>query len=125
MLNLESLPRLQALIAEQSLDGWLIFDFHGRNPVASAVLGTAIVGTRRVFVKIPRLGVPIALVHEIDRELWRSWPQEWSKRVYVRREDLESEVTALVSGERLALDYSPRGSVPYLDCVPTGVKDWL
>lgn len=129
MLNPESLPRLQALISEEHLDGWLLFDFKGRNPVASAVLGSknasGIAGTRRVFVKIPRVGVPTALIHEIDSELWRNWPGEWSKRVYIRREELESQVAALVGGERLALDYSPRGSVPYLDCVPAGVREFL
>jgi hypothetical protein len=54
MLTPESLPRLQALISGQNLDGWLLFDFKGQNPIASAVLGTWIVGTRRVFVKVPR-----------------------------------------------------------------------
>jgi Xaa-Pro dipeptidase len=125
VLTLESLPRLQALIADQRLDGWLLFDFKGRNPIASAVLGNWIVGTRRVFVKIPRSGAPVALVHEIDKELWLNWPKEWIKHIYIRREDLETEVAALVSGERLALDFSPRGAVPYLDCVPAGLKDFL
>jgi Xaa-Pro dipeptidase len=125
MLTLESLPRLQALIADQRLDGWLLFDFKGRNPIASAVLGNRIVGTRRVFVKIPRSGVPVALVHEIDKELWLNWPKEWIKHIYIRREDLETEMAALVSGDRLALDFSPRGAVPYLDCVPAGLRDFL
>lgn len=125
MLNPESLPQLQALISEENFDGWLLFDFKGFNPVASAVLGKWIAGTRRVFVKIPRVGAPIALVHEIDRELWRAWPRDWIKRVYIRREELESEIAVLVRGERLAIDYSPRGAVPYLDCVPAGARDFL
>jgi len=33
------LERLQGLIAESGTDGWLLFDFRGRNPIASAVLG--------------------------------------------------------------------------------------
>jgi len=125
VLTPDSLPRLQAMIAEQELDGWLLYDFKGRNPIASAVVGNWIAGTRRVFVKVPRKGMPIALIHEIDKELWLDWPKEWTKRVYIRREDLEGEVATLVNGERLALDYSPRGSVPYLDCVPAGLRDFL
>ena len=125
MLTPQSLARLQELISDQNLDGWLLFDFKGRNPIVSAVLGDWMIGTRRVFVKIPHNGVPIALVHEIDNELWRNWPKTWIKRVYISREQLETNVKALVQGERFALDYSPQGAVPYLDCVPSGLKDFL
>jgi Xaa-Pro dipeptidase len=69
MLTPETLPHLQVLLEEQNLDGWLLFDFKGRKPIAVAMLGKGIIGTRRVFVFIPRSGVPIALIHEIDAEL--------------------------------------------------------
>jgi Xaa-Pro dipeptidase len=119
------LERLQGLIAESGTDGWLLFDFRGRNPIASAVLGSAIVGSRRVFVLIPRAGSPVALVHAVDAELWRGWPSQWTKRVWVRRETLAEELGALVRGKRLAVDISPNGAIPYLDGVPAGVADWI
>ena len=125
MIRPAELERLQGLIAESGTDGWLLFDFRGRNPIASAVLGSEIVGSRRVFVLIPRAGSPVALVHAVDAELWRGWPSQWTKRVWVRRETLAEELGALVRGKRLAVDISPNGAIPYLDGVPAGVADWI
>ena len=74
MIGPRELARLQPLVAEAGVDGWLLFDFRGRNPIAAAVLGDEIVGSRRVFVLIPPAGPPTALVHAVDAELWRGWP---------------------------------------------------
>ena len=125
MIGPGELERLQGLITESGVDGWLLFDFRGRNPVASAVLGSEIVGSRRVFVLIPRAGSPIALVHAVDAELWRGWPSRWTKRVWVRRETLAEELGSLIRGKRLAVDISPNGAIPYLDGVPAGVAEWF
>ncbi len=125
MISPNELDRLQALIAQAGLDGWLLFDFRGRNPIAAAVLGDEIVGSRRVYVLIPRQGAPFALVHAIDQENWRGWPARWSKRVWVTRETLSAELGALVRGKRLAIDYSPQAAIPYLDGVPGGVVELL
>ncbi|MGC2330884.1 MAG: hypothetical protein WA581_05490, partial [Candidatus Acidiferrales bacterium] len=125
MLTPATLPHLQTLIVEQDLDGWLLFDFRGRNPIASAALGEWIVGTRRLFVFIPRSGVPVALIHEIDREVWRDWPADWNKSVWVRQRELEQLLALLTKELRVAVDFSPRGASPYLDCVPSGVIDLL
>jgi Xaa-Pro aminopeptidase len=125
MLTPADLPRLQPLIADAGVDGWLLFDFRGRNPIAAAVLGGQVVGSRRVYVLIPPEGPPIALVHAVDAELWRWWPAGWTKRVWVTREQLGSELGALVQGRRLAVDYSPLGAIPYLDGIPAGVAELL
>jgi len=89
------------------------------------VLGPEIVGSRRVYVLLPPSGPPVALVHAVDAELWRAWPGEWPKRVWVTREELATELGALVRGRRLAVDWSPRGAIPYLDGVPLGVAELL
>lgn len=125
MLTPTDLARLQSLIAGAGVDGWLLFDFRGRNPIAAAVLGGEIVGSRRVYVLIPPDGPPTALVHAVDAELWRGWPSQWTKRVWVAREELTAELGALVRGKRLAADYSPNGAIPYLDGVPAGVAELL
>jgi Xaa-Pro dipeptidase len=119
------LARLQPLISAAGVDGWLLFDFRGRNPIAAAVLGTDIVGSRRVYVLIPPSGMPVALVHAVDAELWRDWPATWIKRVWVTREELSKELGALVRGKRVAVDWSPHGAIPYLDGVPLGVAESL
>ena len=88
MINPDALPALHAVRAAGSepIDGWLLFDFRGINPIMAAVMGPEIVGSRRQYVLIPRDSAPIALVHAVDAELWREWPAAWRKIVWIRRE---------------------------------------
>ena len=67
MLTPDTLPRLQAALAEAGLDGWLLFDFHGLNPIAAGLLRLEGMTTRRVFAWIPRDGAPIAVTHAIEQ----------------------------------------------------------
>lgn len=125
MIGPDDLARLQPLIRQAGVDGWLLYDFRGRNPIAAAVLGLEIVGSRRAHVLIPPSGPPVALVHAVDAELWRSWPPEWIKRVWVTREELAAELGALIRGKRVAVDWSPEGAIPYLDGLPLGAAERL
>ena len=125
MLNLETLPRVQEALAEAGVDGWLIFDFHGLNPVATGLLGLTGMGTRRIFVMVPREGVPVAITHAIEQGPWQKWPSEWKKVVYSGWRELESNLRETVSGKSVAMEYSPGDAVPYLDRVPAGVLEMV
>jgi Xaa-Pro dipeptidase len=125
MLQPDALPRLHAALdaASEKVDGWLLFDFRGINPIMAAVMGNEIVGSRRAYVFIPRGRDPVALVHAVDAELWRAWPSVWRRVVWVRREELARELGALVGGKVVAMEYSPGGAVPYGDYVPAGTLE--
>jgi len=125
MLQPDALPRLHAALdaASEKVDGWLLFDFRGINPIMAAVVGDEIVGSRRAYVFIPRGRDPVALVHAVDAELWRAWPSVWRRVVWVRREELVRELGVLVGGKVVAMEYSPGGAVPYGDYVPAGTLE--
>jgi Xaa-Pro aminopeptidase len=125
MLAQRSHAALQSALASlrEPVDGWLLFDFRGINPIMAAVVGDEVVGSRRAYVYIPRSGGPTALVHAVDAELWRAWPAAWGKVVWVRREELARELTALVGGRTVAMEYSPGGAIPYGDYVPAGTLE--
>jgi Xaa-Pro aminopeptidase len=123
MLTESSLPALQSALAEEELDGWLVFDFHGINPVAGGLLGLEGLVTRRVFAYIPRVGRPVAITHAIEQGPWHRWPAAWGREVYSTWQQLESLVAGLVRGKRVAMEYSPGDAVPYLDRVPAGVLE--
>src|SRR5688500_7661150 len=115
MLTPKQLPALHAVLArlDEPVDGWLLFDFRGINPIMAAVMGPEIVGSRRQYVLIPRTGTPVALVHAVDAELWREWPKEWRRIVWVRREELSAQLQLLVNGGTVAMEHSPGGDIPY------------
>ena len=125
MLKPTALPALHAALAALAdpVDGWLLFDFRGINPIMAAVVGEEIVGSRRAYVYVPRGGPPVALVHGVDAELWRNWPAEWRRVVWVRREELSRELASLVGGRTVAMEYSPGGAIPYGDYVPAGTLE--
>jgi hypothetical protein len=125
MLDERSLSRVQRALADASLDGWLIYDFRGLNPVAKTMLGIEGMATRRIFGFIPVTGVPTAITHAIEPGPWRQWPAAWGKEVYSSWRSLESYLAALVRGKRVAMEYSPGDAVPYLDRVPAGVLEMV
>ncbi len=125
MLQLESLPALQSALDRAGLDGWLLYDFHGLNPVAVGMLELRGMTTRRFFVYIPRAGSPVALTHAIEQGPWMGWPAKWTKEKYSSWRTLESLLAKLVKGKRVAMEYSPGDAVPYLDRVPAGVIEMV
>lgn len=125
MLNPDRLPVLQSVLAEANLDGWLLYDFHGVNPIASGLLALEGMVSRRIFVWIPREGVPRALGHAIENGPWRLWPAEWPRATYSSWRQLEAAVSEMVRGKRIAMEYSPGDAVPYLDRVPAGVLEMV
>src|SRR5215203_553880 len=125
MLDDRSLARVQRALADAGLDGWLIYDFRGLNPVAAAMLGIEGMATRRIFGFIPTKGAPTAITHAIEQGPWSRWPSAWGKEVYSSWRSLESYLAALVKGKRVAMEYSPGDAVPYLDRVPAGVLEMV
>ena len=125
MLTPTTLPSIQQALDEAGLDGWLIFDFHGMNPIARGLLGLEGFVSRRIFALIPRTGRPVAITHAIEQMPWRDWPSEWGREVYSSWRTLESELQTLVAGKRLAMEYSPGDAVPYVDRVPAGVLEMV
>lgn len=125
MLNRDTLPAIQRALADADIDGWLLYDFQGTNPVAGGMLGLEGMVTRRIFVWIPAEGVPSALGHAIEPGPWRKWPKEWPRSTYSSWRQLEESVGNVVRERRVAMEYSPGDAVPYLDRVPAGVLDMI
>jgi Xaa-Pro dipeptidase len=114
---------LRQALSEARADGWLLFAFHGLNPVAVRVLGLSGMNTRRLFVLLPREGEPTAIVHKIERHGLGDFPGRVIP--YARWSELQEALASVVAGRTLAMEISPRDAVPYLDRVPYGVVELL
>jgi len=123
LLERLDLPAVQRALQARGLDGWLIYDFHGLNPVAARVLGLGGMGSRRIFVLLPATGDPIAVAHRIELQPLQGFPGEL--RPYAAWEELHEQLGALVRGRRVAMEVSPDDAVPYLDRVPFGVMQLI
>lgn len=119
-----SLPieAVQQALRQEGFDGWLLYDFHGSNPIASRIAGLAASGkmaTRRWYYLIPAHGEPRGLVHAIERHNLDSLPGE--KRPYAGRHQLEAGLEHLLTGvKRVAMEYSAGNNIPYLSRVDAG-----
>jgi Xaa-Pro aminopeptidase len=116
-------PALSRALEALGADAWLLFDFHGVNPVARRVLDVHGMATRRFFVFLPRAGRPVAVAHRIELAPFEGFPGE--VRPYAAWRELHEQLTPLVRGKTLALEISPNDAVPYLDRVPYGVVQLL
>ena len=125
MLNQQTLPAIQTALRDLDLDGWLLFDFHGLNPVATGMLGLDGLMTRRIFALVPSEGTPIAISHAIEQGPWKRWPAAWPRQRYSSWRALEEQLGLLVKGKMVAMEYSPGDAVPYLDRVPAGVLEMV
>lgn len=112
---------LRESLTRAGLDGWLLFDFHGLNPVVARVLGSIGMSTRRLFVLFPRDGEPVAVVHKIELQGMEGFPGRVIP--YARWGELHAALGPLVAGRTLAMEVSPEDAVPYLDRVPFGVVE--
>ena len=121
MLSPQTLPQLQRALRAAGLDGWLVYDFRGLNPVAAGVLGIKGMVTRRIFAWIPAEGAPQAITHAIEQSPWAQWPAAWPKHVYSAWRELETLLPTLVQGKRIAMEYAAGDAVPVVDRVPAGV----
>ena len=116
---------VQSALRSERLDGWLLYDFHGSNPIATRLAGLthgAHMTTRRWFYLIPAAGQPRGLVHAIERHNLDGLPGE--KAVYAGRRQLETALTTLLNGmTRVAMEYSPDCEIPYLSRVDAGTAE--
>jgi Xaa-Pro aminopeptidase len=116
---------VQRALREDGLDGWLLYDFQGSNPIARRLSGLAAtkkLATRRWYYLIPSTGAPVGLVHAIERHNLDELPGE--KRAYAGRDRLEAALRRLLDGrKRIAMEYSPGNNIPYISRVDAGTVE--
>src|SRR5260370_4884674 len=115
---------VQAALNEFRFDAWLLCDFRGSNLLARRVLDLAErpLMTRRFFYLVPARGQPQKLVHRIETGALDHLPG--AKTVYLRWQELEAGLATMLKGHRrVAMEYSPRNSNPYVSRVDAGLLE--
>jgi Xaa-Pro dipeptidase len=117
---------VQAALTADGLDGWLLYDFRGLNPIAADVTAVGRQGghlaTRRWYYLIPATGEPRGLVHKIEKNSLTHLPG--STKQYAGRDELEAGLRTLLTGiRRVAMEYSPGCAIPYVSRVDAGTVE--
>jgi Xaa-Pro aminopeptidase len=117
------LTAVQNAIRQLGFDGWLLYDFRGLNNLARRVIGlSGGMLTRRWFYYVPAHGEPRKLCHRIEPHALDALPG--AKQLYLRWQELEAGVQALVAGaKRVAMEYVPRNANPYVSRVDAGTVE--
>jgi Xaa-Pro dipeptidase len=116
-LNIEA---IQKDLRAAKLDGWLFYDFRGRDPVALRILQLPDgMRTRRWFYFVPAKGTPKKLVHKIESQALASLPGDML--YFSAQEELRGNLKKMLGrAKHVAMQYSPKNAIPYVSLVDAG-----
>ncbi|MBI2840341.1 MAG: aminopeptidase P family protein [Acidobacteria bacterium] len=114
---------IQAYLREHKLDGWLLYDFQGLNPIALRMIGReCAMLTRRWFYLIPAEGSAVALVHKIEEHQFKGLPGRL--KTFTSWQSMEKGLKDMLKGRvRIAMEYSPRCAIPYISRIDAGTAE--
>ena len=121
-----NLKAMQQAIAQEEVDGWLLYDFQGSDPIARRILSidakTHI--TRRWFYYIPNHGTPLKLCHKI--ETWTLDHVPGGRKLYAGWKELRDGLVSILAGaKKVAMNYSPGNAIPYVSRVDAGTVEFV
>jgi Xaa-Pro dipeptidase len=117
------IPEIQKDLRQAKLDGWLFYDFRGRDPIAQGILELPPgMRTRRWFYFVPAKGTPRKLVHKIEAGALASVPGQ--TLYYAGQKELRDSLKkALGKAKKIAMQYSPKNAIPYVSTVDAGTVE--
>lgn len=118
------IQNVQKQLQKEKIDGWLLYDFHGNNPLAKNFLNVDpdLMVTRRFFYWIPAKGEPVKILHAIEQQILIELPGK--TEIYLKWQELEAHLKSVLNGAKIvAMEYSPKNAIPYLSKVDAGTID--
>jgi len=117
------IPEMQKDLRAAKLDGWLFYDFRGRDPIALRILDLpAAMRTRRWFYFVPAKGTPKKLVHQIEAGALAAVPGD-TLHFAGQKELRDNLKKALGKSRKVAMQYSPKNAIPYVSMVDAGTVE--
>ena len=125
-MDTDRLHEIQHALQEETLDGWLFYDFRGSDPLAYRILGLdeAELSTRRWYYFIPAEGVPIGLVSSIEPYRLDRLPGP-KRPFFTWQQHAERLAELLRNRRRIAMQYSPGNAIPYISRVDAGTIETI
>lgn len=117
------LEEMQSDLRAAKLDGWLFYDFRGRDPIAHRILQLPNhMRTRRWFYFVPAKGTAKKLVHKIETQSLAAVPGE--TLYYSGQDELRKNLKKMLGrAKTVAMQYSPKNAIPYVAMVDAGTVE--
>jgi Xaa-Pro dipeptidase len=118
-----NIQSIQEDLRAAKLDGWLFYDFRGRDPIALSILGLPDgMRTRRWYYFVPAKGTPKKLVHKIESGSLEALPGE--TLYYAGQGELHKNLKKVLGrAKKVAMQYSPKNEIPYVAMVDGGTLE--
>ncbi|CAN5594003.1 M24 family metallopeptidase [soil metagenome] len=124
MASSHAFAAAQDFLRRQQIDGWLIYDFRGSNPLLNQLLPGKRWTTRRALLFVPANGAPVLLNHSIDAGQFAS--VDVRRESYLSWQDLTAWLVRATAGaRRVAMDYAPGGTLPAVSIVDAGTVEMV
>ncbi|MCB1107450.1 MAG: M24 family metallopeptidase [Chlamydiia bacterium] len=125
-VSLVDIKKIQKQLELYKVDGWLLYEFHGSNPLALEIMKVpkAMLMTRRCFYWIPVEGSPIKIVHKIESHNLDHLPGE--KKLYSTWKEMHQFLEEILQEkEKVAMEFSPKQAIPTVSLIDGGLVDLI
>lgn len=112
----------QEHLQDQGIDGWLIYDYRGMNPIFRELVGDIPNVTRPCWIWLPAIGQPVLLISYVDQG--RFAHLDISTIRFVSRQDMTVALERMLgTAKTIAMEYSPTGELPRVSKVDAGTLE--
>ncbi len=120
------LNKIQNILTQMNIDGWLFYDFRKSNDLAHQILNIKPDAhlTRRLFYFVPKQGNPVKILNGIEAFHLDHLPGE--KLTYSSHSTLQKQLSSILKKvDVIAMEYSPLNAIPYVSKVDAGTIEFI
>ena len=112
----------QAFLTQESLPGWLVYDYRDSNPIFKQLVTPSGHVTRPCFLYVPSASPPSLMAHHVDAGKFAACGLVVI--VYSSRQTMIESLSQMLSGaSHVAMEYSPQSALPRVSRVDAGTVE--
>ena len=120
----DTLQQAREYMRSHDIDGWLVYDYRGMNPILQDTLGPLANVTRPCWVWVPAEGEAAILAGFVDQGRFADTGLQTT--LFVSRQDMLARLKSMIGGAgTVAMEYSPGGALPRVSRVDGGTLEMV
>jgi Xaa-Pro aminopeptidase len=114
----------QKFMQDNNIDGWLLYDYHGMNPIFRETVGEISNVTRPCWLWIPQKDTPELIVSYVDQNRFEHLKIKTT--FWVSRSDMIKALNKTIAkSSSIAMEYSPMGELPRVSKIDGGTLELI